>query len=117
MGIDGIGKPPGAGAPPGTTGVGGAGPAAPAREAFKVEKTGASQGVSAADPFARLQRGEIGVEEYLDQRVNHAVEHLSNKLSSDQLEFVKSSLRDQLRTDPVLLELVRRATGSVPTGS
>ena len=112
MGIDGIGKPPGAGAPPGASGIGHTDPAAPTREAFKVEKASAAEGASAADPLSRLQRGEIGVDEYLDQRVSHAVEHLHGKLSAEQLDFVRNSLREQLSTDPVLIELVRRATGA-----
>ena len=49
---------------------------------------------------------------YLDARVEEAVQHLADRLGADQLEFVKSSLREQLRTDPVLTELVRRATGA-----
>jgi len=36
------------------------------------------------------------------------------KLSPDQLEFVKQSLRDQMATDPVLIELVQRTTGAAP---
>jgi hypothetical protein len=117
MGIDGIGKPPGVGAPPGASGVGRADPAAPARDAFKVEKAGAAEGVAGSDPLSRLQRGEIGVDEYLDQRAEVAVEHLRDKLSAEQLDFVRNSLREQLRTDPVLVELVRRTTGALPSES
>ena len=35
-------------------------------------------------------------------------------LSPVQLDFVREALRDQLAADPVLIELVRRATGSAP---
>ncbi len=114
MGIDGIGKPPGAGAPPITSGVGPAAPAAPAGEAFKVEKAGGAERVAGTDPLSRLERGEIDVNQYLDVRVAHAVEHLQGKLSAEQLDFVKKTLREQLTTDPVLIELVRRSTGVVP---
>lgn len=115
MGIDGIGKPPGAGAPPVAAGVGRAGSAAPAGEAFKLDKAGATERAEGTDPLSRLERGEIDVNQYLDARVSHAVEHLQGKLSSEQLDFVKSSLREQLSTDPVLIELVRRSTGTSAT--
>ncbi len=58
-----------------------------------------------------MSRGEIGLDEYLDARVQEATQHLASKLSPDQIEFVKSTLRAQFETDPVLIELVRRATG------
>lgn len=109
MGIDGIGKPPGAGAPP-APGVGGA--SKPSGETFRVDK---EEAVAGTDPLARLERGEIDVDQYLDARVNHAVEHLEGKLSPEELEFVRDTLKDQMKSDPVLIELVRRSTGTVPT--
>jgi hypothetical protein len=114
MGIDGIGKPP----PPGPLGPAGAarpGEASPAGEAFKVERAESAERVAGADPLSRLERGEIDVNQYLDAKVSHAVEHLAGRLSVEQLDFVKSALREQLRSDPVLTELVRRSTGSLPT--
>jgi hypothetical protein len=109
MGIDGIGKPP---VPP----VPGAGAAkapdaAPSAEGFSVGAS-APSAVRESDALSRLERGEIGLEEYLDLRVSDAVSHLQNRLSADQLDFVKESLRAELQTDPVLIELVRRATGA-----
>jgi|SRR6185295_18009723 len=62
----------------------------------------------------QVQRGEVGLDAYLDVRVNDAVGHLEGRLSPEQLEFVKEELRAQLETDPVLIELVRRATGHSP---
>lgn|SRR5450432_2990487 len=111
MGIDGIGKPPGAS----IGGVGGiqGGEAPRAAEPFSVA------GAAAAPPSARisaalssLQRGEVSLDQYLDGRVSDATRHLAGKISPDQLEFVKQSLREQLATDPVLVELVQRTTGS-----
>jgi hypothetical protein len=111
MGIDGIGKPPAPG-PLGPAGAARPGEAAPVREAFQVERT---EKVAATDALGRLERGEISVDQYLDAKVGQAVEHLEGRLGSEQMEFVKSALREQLRTDPVLVELVRRSTGSLPT--
>jgi hypothetical protein len=111
MGIDGIGKPPGVdiGGIPGAAGVGPTRPAEP----FSVERGApveASSRVSAA--LSSLQRGELSVDQYLDGRVTDATSHLVGKLNPDQLEFVKQSLREQLATDPVLVELVQRTTGT-----
>ncbi|MES1173808.1 MAG: hypothetical protein ABUL62_05715 [Myxococcales bacterium] len=116
MGIDGIGKPPGANID-GVPGATGAIPARPA-EPFSVERgvsaspapAGGGARVSAA--LSSVQRGELSVDQYLDGRVTDATSHLVGKLSPDQLEFVKQSLREQLATDPVLVELVQRTTGT-----
>lgn len=121
MGIDGIGKPPGSNIPSAPP-VSGAAPAHGA-EPFKVERAGSStsasasaaQGSQGSEALGGLQRGEISLDQYLDTRVSEATSHLSGKLSPDQLEFVKQSLREQMATDPVLVELVQRTTGSVPT--
>ena|SRR5688572_994665 len=108
MGIDGIGKPPapppGVGGPSGVAGGGASG------GTFRVEQSGGAAETTSSD-LERLGRGEISLNEYLDARVGEATQHLVSKLSPEQLDFVKSSLRAQLETDPVLIELVRRATG------
>ena len=114
MGIDGIGKPPGAsiGGPGGITGPQGTAAPRPA-EAFSLDPSAAaapSSRVSAA--LSSLQRGELSLDQYLDGRVSEATSHLAGKLSPDQLDFVRQSLREQLATDPVLVELVQRTTGA-----
>jgi hypothetical protein len=107
MGIDGIGKPPGAPpleAPSGASGTPGTG------ATFRVEDASAPSSVQTSE-LDRLTRGEISLDDYLDARVSEAVQHLQGKLSSEQLSFVRQTLRDELATDPVLVELVRQATG------
>ena len=111
MGIDGIGKPPGAsigsvGGVPGAEAVRGA-------EPFAVDRSAPAappDRISAA--LSSLQRGELSLDQYLDGRVSDATSHLAGKLSPEQLDFVKQSLREQLATDPVLVELVQRTTGT-----
>lgn len=113
MGIDGIGKPPGAG-------IGGVGGTASkegvrATEPFTVDAGAtAPAGGKVSAALSSLQRGELSLDQYLDGRVSDATSHLVGKLSPDQLEFVKQSLREQMATDPVLAELVHRATGAAP---
>ena len=114
MGIDGIGKPAGAG-------IGGIGSIAGkegvgAAEPFKLDPgAAASSGGKVSAALASLQRGELSLDQYLDGRVTDATSHLVGKLSPDQLEFVKQSLREQMATDPVLVELVQRMTGAAPS--
>lgn len=118
MGIDGIG---GGGLPPG--GVGGpggpSGPKGPASTDFESGVEGAAPvgGASASAPLQQLQAGEISIDQYLDTRVDSAVAHLEGKLPADQLDFVRQTLRQELETDPVLVELVRRATGVASSSS
>jgi hypothetical protein len=114
MGIDGIGKPPGANIG-GVPGAAGAAPAPPA-ESFSVDRGAPSSSSEAGSRVSAalmsVQRGELSVDQYLDGRVSDATSHLVGKLSPDQMEFVRQSLREQLATDPVLVELVRRTTGT-----
>lgn len=108
MSIDGIGKR--GGVVPGA----GASETSPAHASFEVGATeAASQATGAAgasDAFLALERGEISVDQYLDARVESAVQPLLARLSPEQLEFVRAELRSALTTDPVLIELVRKTT-------
>jgi hypothetical protein len=115
MGIDGIGKLPPGGAAIGSVGGVSSADAADPAQAFSLDPSNAvvpSSRVSAA--LSSLQRGELTLDQYLDGRVSDATSHLAGKLSPDQLDFVKQSLREQISTDPVLVELVQRTTGSAP---
>lgn len=112
MSIDGIGRPP---IPPGGAGpVAGSSPTSGATETFQIAPAEGAQPSAAPSPLSRLQSGELSVEQYLDLRVDEAVAPLAARLGPADLEMLKSSLRAQLETDPVLIELVRRATGSSP---
>ncbi len=110
MGIDGIGKPPSVPPPGGTPAPSGAG--TPSGEGFRVGAS-AAPAVAGSD-LARLERGEIGLDAYLDARVGEATKHLEGRLGRAELEFVRKTLRAELESDPVLVELVRRATGQTP---
>jgi hypothetical protein len=113
MSIDGVGKP---GTPP--VGVGSPGPTTgPERgETFAVPGGRGAESAAAVDALGRVGRGELGIDEYLNLRVAEATRHLDGKLPEEQLEFVRFTLREQLNTDPVLVELVRRTTGNVAGG-
>jgi hypothetical protein len=114
MSIDGIGKRGGVTPTAPLPG------AAPAQGEFEVGAPAAGSASAAAvtgsDAFQALERGEIGVAQYLDARVEGAVAPLLSKLSPDQLEFVRAELRAALETDPVLVELVRKTTSGPVSG-
>ena len=128
MSIDRIGKggalPPtpetqgtGSAAPTGAPGafkVDRADPATQASGAERAERTGAVAATDAASPLARLRAGELDVRGYIDLKVDEATSALQG-MSSAELDEIKSVLRDQLSTDPGLADLVRTATGKMPT--
>ena len=108
MSIDGIGRPP---IPKGGIGsVGGADPAAGTGEAFRVGSPAAVAGAAPSELLSQLERGEISVDAYVKARVDEAVRPFEGRLSSEQLEAVRSALSEQVETDPVVVELIRRAT-------
>lgn len=111
MGIDGIGKAPPS-APPG-----GAEPAGAASGSGGEFRVGGATSPAPAGALARLERGEIGLDQYLDARVAEATAHLVGRVGAEQLELVKQTLRTELSNDPVLVELVHRATGKVASAA
>lgn len=98
-------------------GVGGTGaPLAPnAAEGASAGRAVEAPAAGGPTPLERLERGEISFDQYLDGRVADAVRHLEGRASGAQIDFVRNALRESLAADPVLVELVRRATGSVPS--
>jgi hypothetical protein len=115
MGIDRIGKG-GAAPPPDLDKVGKTGAvetpfavdrADRVKEAAPVD---ASQGTS---PLAQLKAGTIDVERYLDLKVDEATKTLDG-LPAAQLDEIKQALREKIATDPLLVDLVKSATGKVP---
>ena len=125
MAIDRIGK--GAGLPPTpeTQGTGGAAGAKKTDATFKVDRpeaaragnvdaTSATSPTSPTSPLGRLRSGEVDVHGYIDLKVDQATSGL-NGLSAAELDEIKSVLRDQMKSDPGLADLVRTATGKMPT--
>jgi hypothetical protein len=121
MAIDRIGK--GAGLPggaPSAPEVKPAGVDAP----FKVDRADAGQAAQragniesttpATSPLGRLRAGEVDVHGYIDLKVDEATSALKG-ISPAELDEIKSVLRDQMKSDPGLADLVRTATGKMPT--
>ncbi|HEY2405658.1 MAG TPA: hypothetical protein VGI10_06635 [Polyangiaceae bacterium] len=115
MSIDGIGKPPPV--PPADPSSA-AGVQGRKTESFAIgEPVAPTASSSVSAGLEALRRGELSLDQYLSQRVDLAVGHLTSKLAPAELDFVKQSLRDQLETDPVLVELVQRTTAGLSVKS
>ena len=125
MAIDRIGK--GAGLPggvPSAPEVKPAGGTSSVDAPFKVDRTdsaGAAQragnvesATSATSPLGRLRAGEVDVHGYVDLKVDEATSALKG-ITPAELDEIKSVLRDQMKSDPGLADLVRTATGKMPT--
>ena len=111
MGIDGIGKPGGP-QPGAVEGIGGGTSEVDSASGdFSLDRVSETHQAEASSALGQFERGEISLDDYLNGRVDNAVAHLSGALSTEQLNFVKEQLREQLSSDPVLSELVRRTTG------
>lgn len=117
MGIDGIGKkgPPG---PPPASGTPGASHAGKPFEVGEAQKSGSAARAAevkptATTPLERLRAGEIDVKGYVDAKVQEATAHLG-PMPPDKLEQIRAALRDRIGSDPMLVDLVRQATGHVP---
>lgn len=116
MGIDSIGKkgPP---TPPPPADV--KGPARPSEaiRPFEVSRSAPPPQAGAVEAprtaMERLRAGEVDVNGYVDLKVHEATAHLG-ALPPGELDQIRSALRDRLATDPGLVELVRKATGTVP---
>jgi hypothetical protein len=118
MGIDQIGKkgPP---LPPPKDAVGAAGRTETARafDASAVRATPTAPPSEALEPtrtaLERLRAGEVDLDGYLDLKVSEATAHLA-AMPALQLEALRDALRDRMASDPMLVDLVRTATGRAP---
>jgi hypothetical protein len=85
-----------------------------ANAAQRAGSAGSVESTSSASPLGRLRAGEVDVHGYIDLKVDEATSSLKG-LSAAELDEIKSVLRDQMKSDPGLADLVRTATGKMPT--
>lgn len=63
-----------------------------------------------SEALEQLKRGELTVEQYIEDRVEHALGAIPFPLTGEQRESVKETLRFQVQTDPALSEYLRLTT-------
>jgi hypothetical protein len=61
-----------------------------------------------SSPLARLRRGEIDRDGYLDAKICEATAH--SPLPASDLPWIRSVLRELCETDPILVPLIKRIT-------
>jgi hypothetical protein len=86
---------------------------------FEVERPAQvtkAQQVGSTTALEQLKAGKIDFDAYLETKVTEATRHLEG-LSPVQLDTIRSMLRDRMATDPELVDLVKQATGHVPSPS
>jgi hypothetical protein len=100
--------------PPGATVEAPAGPAGTRSGAdFRVARSGRTieaMAPTAPGPLARLRAGEVDAAGYIELHVHQATAHLS-WLGPEHLQQIQEDLRERCDCDPLLRELVARATG------
>ncbi|HMA91955.1 MAG TPA: hypothetical protein VKP30_04670 [Polyangiaceae bacterium] len=67
-----------------------------------------------SESLRKLKRGEMSLDEYLDERVEIALAHIRGRVPADKLESIRVVLREKLQYDPVLVDMVHRTTGLRP---
>ena len=112
MSIDGVGRPPVPKADIGAVGSSGAGAAS--GERFQLEPAATPGARAPSELLSQLERGEISVDAYVQARVDQAVQAFEGRMAPEQLKLVRDALAEQMQTDPVVIELVRRATAGAP---
>jgi hypothetical protein len=66
------------------------------------------------DSLQKVRRGEMSLDDYLEERVEHALVHVKGKVSVERLQMLRETVREHLRTDSTVIEMVRQLTGQVP---
>jgi len=67
-----------------------------------------------SEALGRLRRGEMTLDAYLDLRADESVRPLIGLVEPTRLRVIRDVLREELTMDPVLVEMVRGATGRDP---
>jgi len=64
-----------------------------------------------SEMLLRFERGEITIDEYMDFISEQAVEHLKGKVGPVQLRSIQTLIREQMTTDPAVVQYLQQATG------
>jgi len=61
-----------------------------------------------------LKEGKVSLEDYLERRIDRALERVNGLVTAEQKEALRAIARDELLTDPVLRDYLHKATGQLP---
>lgn len=68
-------------------------------------------GARGSEALQKLQRGECTLEQYLDDRIERAMQRLGRFIGDEHREVLREVLLAQALVDPVIQEYVGRAVG------
>lgn len=67
-----------------------------------------------SDALVRFRKGELTVDEYLETRIEVALDLVRGQVSAERLEMIREVVREAMANDPTTLEYVRRLTSAPP---
>jgi hypothetical protein len=67
-----------------------------------------------SEALARVRRGELSLDAYLETLVERALAHVKGRVSEERLGIVREVVRDSLREAPEFQEAIRLLTGQTP---
>jgi len=70
-----------------------------------------------SEALEKLKRGELTVEQYIEDRVERALGAVPLPLTAEQHETIRETLRFQVATDPVLAQYAQLATIQASKGT
>jgi hypothetical protein len=62
----------------------------------------------------KLRSGELDREGFYNALVERSLSHLRNRVTPECLEIVRERMREEVETNPVLVEMVRQAVAGRP---
>jgi len=68
-------------------------------------------GPQVSPALEQVRRGELSVEEYVEQRIEVAMAHVDPRLSAEQRERAREVLREHIMSDPVLSSQLGKLVG------
>lgn len=71
-------------------------------------------GEETSEALARVRRGDLSLDEYLETLVEEAIAHLKGRVPEERLDVVRSIARNTLREAPEFQEAIRSLTGQTP---
>ena len=69
-----------------------------------------------SEALVRFRQGELSLDEYLETRLEVALDLIRGRVSSERLEMIREVVREVAANDPTVLECVQRLAPSKAHG-